>query len=125
MKKLNISYWTVTGIMSAFILLGALVDISRSTDAVAFINHLGYPAYFVPFIGTMKTLGIIAVLIPGFPKIKEWAYAGLVFDTGGALFSGICVGDGLDKWAPALLALVLVALSYVLYTKRKKQNPAI
>src|ERR1700712_1767896 len=106
MKKLTITYWAITILMSAFIGLGALIDISSNPDAVALIKHLGYPVYFVPFIGTMKILGIIAVIIPGFPKVKEWAYAGLVFDTAGALFSHLSSGDGPDKWAPALLGLI-------------------
>lgn len=122
MKKLTITFWIVTSLMAAFILLGALIDVSKSPDAVALINHLGYPAYFVPFIGTMKILGVIAVLIPGYFRIKEWAYAGLAFDTMGAMFSHISSGDGPDKWAPALLALILVLVSYLLYTKRSNRR---
>jgi hypothetical protein len=125
MKKLTITYWAITVLMGAFILLGALIDISRSPDALAFIEHLGYPAYFVPFIGVVKLLGVIAVLIPGFPKLKEWAYAGLVFDTGGAIFSHLSSGDGPNKWGPALLALILVTLSYIFYTRKIKQNNLI
>ena len=102
-------------------LLGALIDLSMSPDAIALIKHLGYPAYFVPFIGLLKTLGVIAVITPRFPKLKEWAYAGLVFDTMGALFSHLSSGDGPDKWAPALLGLILVSSSYLLYRKRLKQ----
>ena len=61
-------------------------------DAVAFMTALGYPPYFTPFIGVAKLLGSIAILIPGFPRIKEWAYAGLVFDLIGAVYSQIAVG---------------------------------
>ncbi|MBW4889408.1 DoxX family protein [Mucilaginibacter sp. HMF5004] len=126
MKKITTTYWIVTGLVSAFIFLGALIDVSQAPDAVALIKHLGYPAYFVPFIGVMKILGVIAVLVPRFPKLKEWAYAGLAFDTFGAFFSHLCSGDGPDKWAPALVALVLVLVSYLLYNmmnnlKEKKQ----
>ena len=87
MKRLTISYWVITGVMTAFILLGALFDVSQQAGAIALIKHLGYPAYFVSFIGAMKIAGVIAILVPGFPKLKEWAYAGLAFDTGGAVFS--------------------------------------
>jgi len=125
MKKLKITYWIITGLVSAFILLGAIIDISVSPDAVALIKHLGYPVYLLPFIGVMKTLGVIAILVPGFPKVKEWAYAGLVFDTLGAVFSHLSSSDGSDKWAPALLALILVIASYLLYTKKKDQQSAI
>ena len=114
-KKIRIAYWIVTGLMAAFMIAGALIDISQSPDAVALIEHLGYPAYFVPFIGVMKILGVTTVLIPRFPKLKEWAYAGLVFDTFGALFSHLSTGDTPGKWLPALIGLVLVVSAYLLY----------
>jgi DoxX-like family len=120
MKKISIFYWIVTGLMSAFMLLGAIMDVVKYPDAVAIITHLGYPVYFIPFIGVMKILGVIAVLTPRFPKLKEWAYAGLVFDTFGAIFSHLSVGDGVDKWFPAFLGLILVLGSYTLYTMRNK-----
>jgi hypothetical protein len=122
MKKLSIIYWITTGLMSALMLLGSFVDLSQAPDALALIKHLGYPAYFVPFIGLVRLLGVVAVLIPGFPKVKEWAYAGLVYDTAGAIFSHISTGDGPDKWAPALLSLILVVTSYIFYTKRAKRH---
>ncbi len=125
MKKLTITFWVITLLMSAFMLLGAFADITGNPDALALIKHLGYPAYFVPFIGTMKLAGVIAVLIPRFARVKEWAYAGLVFDTSGAVFSHLCSGDGADKWGPALLGLILVVLSYVFYTKRNKQRQIV
>lgn len=125
MKKVNRFYWIVTGLMSAFIILGALMDVIKNPDAVALIKHLGYPEYFVLFIGTMKILGVIAILIPRYPKLKEWAYAGLVFDVTGAVFSHISLGDGPDKWFPALLALALVSGSYVLYTKRNSMKQSL
>lgn len=125
MKKLTITFWAITLLMSAFMLLGAFADITGNADALALIKHLGYPAYFVPFIGAMKLAGVIAILVPRFAKVKEWAYAGLVFDTSGAVFSHLCSGDGADKWGPALLGLILVVLSYVFYTKRNKQRQIV
>jgi hypothetical protein len=122
MKRLTITYWVITSLMAAFILLGALIDVSNNADAVALIKHLGYPAYFVPFVGTMKIMGVIAVLIRGFPKLKEWAYAGLAFDTAAAIFSHISSGDGPDKWAPALVGLILVLASYLTYTAKLKKQ---
>ena len=122
MKKQKTIYWIVTGLACAFILLGALIDVSGNPDAVALIKHLGYPTYFVKFIGTMKILGVIAVLIPRFPKLKEWAYAGLVFDIFGAIFSHLSTGDGPNVWLPALLALILISASYALYTRLSKKR---
>jgi uncharacterized membrane protein YphA (DoxX/SURF4 family) len=81
------------------------------------MNHLGYPPYFTPFIGVAKVLGSIAILIPGFPKIKEWAYAGLVFDLVGAIFSIACV-EGVLNALPLLLFLALAFASYIFYHKK-------
>ena len=122
MKKLKIIYWIVTGLMAAFMLLGALIDVSGNPDAVALIRHLGYPAYFVRFIGAMKILGVIAILLPRFTKLKEWAYAGLAFDTFSAMFSHFSTGDGPDKWFPALLGLVLILASYILFSRLSKRD---
>lgn len=120
MKKVNLFYWIVTGLMSAFILLGALLDAVKFPDAVELIKHLGYPEYFVPFIGVMKILAIITILAFKFPKFREWAYAGLVFDVTGALYSHLSVGDGPNVWMPALLSLILISASYYLMTLRNK-----
>ena len=68
---------------------GFYSDIMSVPDAVALFNHLGYPTYLLPFIGIAKLLGVVAILIPGFPRIKEWAYAGFVFDLTGAMYSSI------------------------------------
>ncbi len=118
MKKINITYWIITGLMAAFILLGALMDVSKNAEAVAFIKHLGYPEYFVRFIGVMKILGVITILVQKFPRLKEWAYAGLVFDTFGAVYSHLANGDSAENWFPALLGLALVLGSYFVHRKR-------
>jgi hypothetical protein len=89
--------------------------------AVEIVNtRLGYPNYFLPFIGVAKLLGIVALLVPGFPTIKEWAYAGFVFDIVGALYSHICVGDPPGQWLPIFIPLILLAGSYVFYHKKLK-----
>ena len=87
MKKINIAYWSVTGIFAAFMLFSAIPDMLIVPEAVTMITGLGYPTYFIPFIGVAKLLGVIAILVPGFNRIKEWAYAGLFFDLIGYLFS--------------------------------------
>ena len=125
MKKINIFYWIVMGLMSALMLLSAFPDIMKSADALEFFKHLGYPEYLLPFIGVAKILGVAAVLIPRFPKLKEWAYAGLTFDTFGAFYSHISRGDGAENFAPALVALILVLGSYALYTKRSSFQNAV
>lgn len=122
MKALRISYWIVTGLLAAFMVLGAVTDILKGPDVVAFFKHLGYPGYFPQLIGTLKILGIIAILLPGYPKLREWAYAGLTFDVTGALSSHLLNGDGPSVYFPALLGILLVISSYFLYNKTYRQS---
>jgi len=86
----------------------------------AVFTHLGYPTYLLPFIGIAKILAAITVLVPGLPRLKEWAYAGLVFDLIGAFYSHLSVGDPPGNWLFPIIGLLLVAGSYVFY--RKKMN---
>lgn len=120
-KKLNVAYWIVTGLFSFFMLGSAIPDILSMPIAVEGMhNQLGYPVYFIPFIGVAKALGVIAILIPGFPRIKEWAYAGLLFDLIGALYSMIASGIPVGDWIGVLLPIACGVASYWLYTKRTK-----
>ena len=107
--------WIVTGLMAVLMLLSAVPDVLQIPDALVVFRHLGYPPYLLLFLGTAKTLGVVAVLIPGLPRLKEWAFAGLTFDLTGALYSHLSVGDPASAWTPAVVALVLVAASYVAY----------
>ena len=119
MKKINIIYWILTGLF-AFLMLGsAIPDIIISPVAVKGMHEeLGYPIYFIPFIGVAKLLGVITILIPGFHKLKEWAYAGLIFDLIGATYSIIAIGK--PDWLFMILPLALAIGSYTFYQKRKK-----
>jgi uncharacterized membrane protein YphA (DoxX/SURF4 family) len=117
MKKNKIIYWIVTILFVAFMIFTAIPEVLNTAESIAFMDHLGYPPYFNPFIGIAKFLGCIAILIPGFPRVKEWAYAGLAFDLTGAIYSMIAV-DGFQ--VPMLFMLVPVVLgvfSYVYYHK--------
>lgn len=111
-------YWVVTGLLVAFIALGAVLDVMHHPEAVAGIQHLGYPLYFVRYIGVLKLLGVVAILLPGWPRLKEWAYAGLFFDTTGALYSAIANGDAPATWVPAILGIALTLGSYYLHHRR-------
>jgi hypothetical protein len=85
-------------------------------------KHLGYPPYLLVFLGTAKILGVVAVLLPGLPRVKEWAFAGLTFDVTGALYSHLSVGDPPSAWTPAVIALTLVGGSYVAYRLRRSRD---
>ena len=121
MKKTKILYWTFTGLFAFMMLGSAIPDIMSSEVAVKGMHEgLGYPVYFIPFIGIAKLLGVIALFVPGFPKIKEWAYAGLAFDLIGATFSIIAVGTEDAGAIFMILPLALGLLSYIYYQKITK-----
>ena len=113
-------YWIFTGLFGAFMLFSAIPDIMVTPEAVEFITNLGYPSYIIAFLGVAKALGVIAILVPGFPRLKEWAYAGLFYDLLGATYSGVA-NDGLQPaMAFMLLPFTLLALSYGYYHKRQR-----
>src|SRR5262245_2104323 len=104
MKTVNIIYWVSTGLFSAFMLSSAIPNLLSSEEWVALLTHLGYPTYILPLLGVAKLLGVVALIVPGFPRLKEWAYAGFTFDLVGAVYSGIA-HDGFD---PMMLTMLIV-----------------
>ncbi len=120
-KKLTIWYWVVNVLFGGFMIFSAVPDVMNNADAVKMIHtDMGYPMYFLPFIGVAKILGGIAILIPGFPKIKEWAYAGLTFDLISATYSFIAMGLPVKDWAMMFLFIALAFGAYALYHKKYK-----
>ena len=122
MKKTKIIFWVVTGLLAAMLGIGAVYDAISAPEAVEHVTRIGYPAYIVPFLGVAKILGIIAILVPGYPRIKEWAYAGIFYDLLGAFYSHIAFGDGPDMWAGFIIGFVLIAVSYIYYHKLQQQT---
>jgi uncharacterized membrane protein YphA (DoxX/SURF4 family) len=122
MKKNTIFYWFFTGLLVALMIFGSIPDIMSVPDAIALFHHLGYPAYLLPFLGIAKVLGVVAILIPGFPRIKEWAYAGFVYDLSGAMYSSISVGDPASEWMFFIIGFILILGSYVFYHRRLKAD---
>jgi uncharacterized membrane protein YphA (DoxX/SURF4 family) len=121
MKKTNIIYWVFTGLLAALLGIGSVYDAISAPEAVEHITRIGYPAYLVPFLGVAKLLGIIAILIPGYPRLKEWAYAGLAYDLIGAIYSHIASGDAPKMWAPLFVGLAIIAVSYIYHHKRRSE----
>jgi hypothetical protein len=119
MKRINLLYWIFTVLFALVILFTALPNVMMSPESVDLIHtRLGYPEYFIVFVGVAKILGVIGILVPGFPRVREWAYAGLFFDLVAATASGIAV-EGLHPMQ--LFMLVFFApgvLSYVYYHKK-------
>ncbi|HLK27216.1 MAG TPA: DoxX family protein [Puia sp.] len=118
MKKTNIIFWTVTILFAAFMLFSAVTEIINNAETKAFINSLGYPNYFNPLIGILKLLGVIAILVPGYPKIKEWAYAGFFFDLFGATYSQIASYGFKPDVTFMLVFFLFWGVSYIYYHKR-------
>lgn len=124
MKKTKILFWVFTGLFGLAMLFSSFPDILVVPDAVKFMTQLGYPRYIIPFLGVAKLLGVIAILIPGFPRLKEWAYAGLFFDLAGAFYSQVAV-SGFQ--VPMLFMFVFIGLeflSYIFYHKKLKSLTA-
>jgi len=108
MKK--VAYWVCTGLVGFFIGSGGLAYTMQVPDVVQGVVALGFPVHFVVLLGVWKVLGAIAILVPGFPLIKEWAYAGIMFDLTGAASASIATGG--EWWhvaAPLSIALVVAA----------------
>ena len=113
MKKRNkIIYWVSTAWLALGMLSTGIVQLLNMKDEVDNITQLGYPGYFLTLLGTWKILGVVAVLVPGFPLLKEWAYAGFFFAMSGATFSRIAAGDSMNEIAPSLLLLILTVVSW-------------
>lgn len=120
MKKINVLYWVFTILFAGLMIFTAVPDVLVLPDAQKFMSALGYPAYFTPFIGWAKILGCIALLIPGFSRVKEWAYAGLFFDLIGAVYSNIATFGVNSSMLFMALPIILGILSYIYFHKRLK-----
>lgn len=130
-KTIKTLYWIFTILFSALMLFSSWSSIIVTEDSVKLIHDwLGYPVYFIPFTGWAKLIGVIVILIPGFSRIKEWAYAGLFFDLIAATYSGIAIAKTFDPLMLTLLAWFASGiLSYVYWHKKMKlaanKKPAV
>jgi hypothetical protein len=121
MKRTKIIYWIFTSLFALLMLGSAIPDVLSSPEAVKGMHEgLGYPLYFIPFIGVAKILGVAAMLIPGYPRVKEWAYAGLLFDLSGATYSIITSGQPAANWIFMVLPLGVGVCAYIFYRKKSK-----
>jgi hypothetical protein len=122
-KTHRIIYWIATVWLALGMLsTGAVQLLKMKTGAGGLdsITHLGYPVYFLTILGVWKFLGVIAVLIPKFPLLKEWAYAGFFFAMTGAILSHIASGNSVNEIFPSLLLLILTLVSWYLRPADRK-----
>lgn len=114
MKARKITYWSSTVLVALAFVAGGLADLSQSPDMAAAMTHLGYPAYLLTLLGVWKLLGAVAIIVPRLPRLKEWAYAGMLFDLTGAAFSHGVVGDPASAVLTPLAIAALVLVSWAL-----------
>jgi len=109
-KSKTVAYWVTTTPLALELLVGSVLDLTRRPYAVGLMTHLGYPIYMLTILGIWKLLGAIAVLAPGYPRLKEWAYAGTIFNMTGAVVSHVVCGDGVGGFlVPASFAGLAIA----------------
>lgn len=111
-KRNKIIYWIATIWLSLGMVSSGLVQLLKVKEEVALFTHLGYPVYFLTMLGIWKMLGVITVLIPKFPLLKEWAYAGFFFAMSGAVFSHLATGDAAKEFFGPILLLCLTGTSW-------------
>ena len=114
--------WLALGMLSTgtLQLFRANAEGALAPPGVYGITHLGSPVYFLTILGVWKILGVVAVLIPKFALLKEWAYAGFFFVMSGAIFSHIAVGDSMSEIFPSLLLLILTVVSWYFRPENRK-----
>ena len=121
-KRNKIIYWIATIWLALGMLSTGLVQLSNAEAEVRNLTQLGYPVYFLTILGVWKILGVVAILIPRFPVIKEWAYAGFFFAMSGATFSRIASGGSVKDLIPSLLLLCLTVVSWYFRPADRKFN---
>lgn len=110
----SIGYWVATAVVVAEFVTGGVTDIFHLPPFAPALTQLGYPAYLGVILGVWKLLGAAAILMPGFPRLKEWAYAGMTFDLTGAVASYVATRGGAGSFVAPLIFIGFVAASWVL-----------
>ena len=123
MSKQNIGYWIATGLFCLAMTAGGTMNLLRADIQKESIEALGYPEYLMTILGVAKLLGVIALLIPGAPLLKEWAYAGFTFDLLGAAASHAFVGDAAMEIVLPFIILGISAVSYWLRPSSRRLRP--
>jgi len=119
-KRDKIIYWIATVWLALGMTSTGIVQLIKMDEEVTMITQLGYPSHILTVLGFWKVLGVIAILIPRFPLLKEWAYAGFFFNMTGAVFSHVVAGsDPIDLFGPILLIVLTVVSWYFRPADRK------
>ena len=111
-KRNKIIFWVATIFLSFGMIAGGTQQILQIGGYNEIVTSLGYPLYLLSILGVWKILGVIAILIPRFPLLKEWAYAGFFFAMSGAFVSHIVVGQAFVETVPSLILMIMILLSW-------------
>ena len=112
MRSKTVLFGVVTVLVCLAFLGSGIANLVHATYIARDMAHLGYPTYFSTILGAWKVLGALAVAVPAFPRLKEWAYAGMMFDLTGAAISRGVAGDGAAGVIPPLIVATLVVASW-------------
>ncbi len=119
----KIIYWITTGFLAFGMLAGGIQQLLQTGGYVDIVaDQLGYPIYLLSILGFWKILGVVAILIPKFPLVKEWAYAGFFFAMSGAAASHIAMGQPFSKAIPSLTLLIMTVASWYFRPASRKIN---
>jgi len=122
-KRNKIIYWVTTSLLALGMLQSGIFAVLRTKEWVDLVTGLGYPVYFLTILGIWKILGVIAILIPRFKLLKEWAYAGFLFAMTGALVSHLAIGDyAVKAIAGPSFQIIFIILSWYFRPLDRKVN---
>ena len=121
-KGLKIGYWIFTVLLVFLMLFSAISSFMSNPEGEAMMQHIGYPMSVLKLLSVAKILGVIAILVPGYARLKEWAYAGFAFDLIGAFYAFLAAGDSVMKGSFMLIGLVFVFGSYFFYHAIRKSK---
>src|SRR5882762_6586194 len=116
-KIVKTIYWLSTSLIAIAFLITGIGNLLPMTHIKQDMFHLGYPSYFLIILGVWKILAAVAIVIPRTPRVKEWAYAGMIFDLTGAAFSRYSIGDSLE------MIIIPLAIAVVVVTSWKTRIP--
>ena len=119
-KSRKIAFWIVTGLLCFGMVGGGIAQLIRAKPNVDGMNSLGYPLYMLTILGIWKLLAVFAILIPKYPLVKEWAYAGLFFLLSGGVISHLVSGEGVIKALPVFVFMCLDIASWYLRPSNRK-----
>ena|SRR6187402_3354081 len=124
-KRNRIIYWIVTLWLALGMASTGIIQFLQRKEEVDLFTHLGYPVYLLTILAVWKFLGVVAVLIPRTPLLKEWAYAGFFFAMSGAFISHIVLSDPAKETLPPVLLLILTLASWYFRPADRKTIPSI